>query len=150
MKENGYQLNQPEIHEVEREAISVEEIAGALSKPVIVYFLYFLFLILQESKENSPTPEPLPSYQEESDDDDGISEKQKKNKRLVKMISSQVTSTKCSILQLLYYLNLLILHSIFLFSTNNSFLGDHDFLILLSELLVISLLSFTILNLTIH
>lgn len=46
MKENGYQLNQPEIHEVEREAISVEEIAGALSKPVIVYFLYFLFLIL--------------------------------------------------------------------------------------------------------
>ena len=25
MKENGYQLNQPEIHEVEREAISVEE-----------------------------------------------------------------------------------------------------------------------------
>ena len=46
MKENGYQLNQPEIHEVEREAIPVEEIAGALSKPVIVYFLYFLFLIL--------------------------------------------------------------------------------------------------------
>ena len=118
MKENGYQLNQPEIHEVEREAISVEEIAGALSKPVIVYFLYFLFLIVQESKENTPTPEPLPSYQEESDDDDGISEKQKKNKRLVKMISSQVTSTKCSILQLLqflYYLNLLILHSSFLF-----------------------------------
>ena len=46
MKENGYQPNQPEIHEVEREAISVEEIAGALSKPVIVYFLYFLFLIV--------------------------------------------------------------------------------------------------------
>lgn len=118
MKENGYQPNQPEIHEVEREDISVEEIAGALSKPVVVCFLYCLFLILQESKYNTPTPEPLPSYQEESDDDDGISEKQKKNKRLVKMISSQVTSTKCSILQLcqlLYYLNLLILQSIFLY-----------------------------------
>lgn len=36
MKENGYYPNQPEIQEVGRETISVEEIAEALSKPFSV------------------------------------------------------------------------------------------------------------------
>lgn len=37
MKENGYYPNQPEIHEVGRETISVKEIAEALSKPFTVF-----------------------------------------------------------------------------------------------------------------
>lgn len=38
MTENGYSLNQPEIPEIEREALTIEEIEGALLKSYAVDF----------------------------------------------------------------------------------------------------------------
>ena len=40
----------------------------------------------------------FPDVNDLSDDDEIISEKQKKTKRIVEMVNSQVTSTKCSIM----------------------------------------------------